>query len=77
MSDLDVLVRQSRLRNRLLTAQAVQIALRAAAARVVRLSQPGTPERLLTLQAVADETGLRAGAIVKAILLADVERGGR
>lgn len=69
-SSLAKLVTQGRMRNRLLTAKAMQTEVRAAAARVVRLSDPGTPERHLTLLAVADETGVSSGAIVDAILAA-------
>ena len=66
------LVRQGRMRNVLLTAKTMQAEVRAAAARVVRLSQPGTPARLFTLMAVAQETGLSSTMIVDAILDAKV-----
>lgn len=61
------LVKHARVRNRLLMAQTLQTELREAARRVVRLSQPGTPERLLTLMAVADDTGLSIGDISEAL----------
>jgi hypothetical protein len=64
------LVKHGRIRNQLLTARTVECELSEAARRVVRLSKAGTPERMLTLAAVADESGLSAGAIVKAIIQA-------
>jgi hypothetical protein len=66
--EIQELVRHGRIRNRLLTAKAMQAEVRAAAARVVRLSDPGTPGRFLTIAAVADETGLDAGDIVEEII---------
>jgi hypothetical protein len=60
----------SRIRNVLLEAvmrHGRTARLREAAQRVMRLSDPGTPDRLLTLSAVAEDTGLSAGDIVAEI----------
>jgi len=67
MKEFNELIMQARVRNRLLMAKTLRSELRAAAQRVARLSQPGTPERLLTLMAVADETGLSIGDISSAL----------
>lgn len=42
--------------------------LREAAERVRRVSDPGTPERFLTLCAVADETGFKVGDISQMVV---------
>jgi hypothetical protein len=61
------LVQQTKMRNALLTVQAIQVEVRAAAERVMRLSEPGTPERLFTMMTVQQETGISGNAIVDAI----------
>jgi hypothetical protein len=61
------LVQQTKMRNALLTVQAIQAEVRAAAERVMRLSEPGTPERLFTMMTVQQETGISGNAIVDAI----------
>jgi len=60
-----------RIRNALLTAKTVEREVLLAAERVVRLSDPGTPERLLTTTTVAEDTGIDAGLIVRAIIRAN------
>ncbi len=42
--------------------------VRLAAERVVRLSKPGTPERLFALRDVAEEDGVSASEIVTALV---------
>lgn len=61
------LVKLARIRNALLTVQTLKHEVRQAAERVVRLSEPGTPERLFTLQEVAAESGVSATEIVDAL----------
>lgn len=73
-SSMKELITSSRVRNRLLIAKTVQAELAIAARRVMRLSEPGRPERLLTLNAIADETGLSAGLISRAIVKASLDR---
>lgn len=65
ISELEI---SGRLRNRLLAASTLQVELRRAAKRVMRLSAAGTPERLFTLSEVANESSLSAGAIVDEII---------
>ncbi len=69
------------IRNRLLAASTLRSELRRAAERVMRLSEAGTPERLLTLVEVAEESSLAATAIVDEIVRirggAGVEKGER
>lgn len=67
-NSLNELATQGRIRNRLLSAKTMQAEIRAAAARVKRLSDPGTPERSLTLMAVADDTRLNIADIVDALV---------
>lgn len=65
--EVNALAKLARIRNRLEMARTLQVELREAAKRVLRLSQAGTPERLVTLMAVADETGLSIGDIGAAL----------
>lgn len=58
------LVQHGHVRNALLSAKTMQIEIRAAAERVARLSNPGTPERLLTLIAVAEASGFGVNDLV-------------
>lgn len=64
------LVQHGRNRNALLSATTMQVEIRAAAERVARLSDPGTPERLLTLMAVADASGFSVNDIGDEIIRA-------
>lgn len=72
--EINELAKLARIRNQLLIARTLERELTEAARRVVRLSKAGTPERTLTLMAVADESGLSIGAIVKAIIQAQRRR---
>jgi hypothetical protein len=68
--EIGALVQQARIRNVLIEAigrRGRSAQLREAADRVMRLSDPGTPERLLTLQSVAEDSGVSAADIVKQI----------
>jgi len=65
--EVSELVKLGRVRNRLLAASALRNELRAAAKRVMRLSEAGTSERFFTLCEVAEESGLSTAAIVNEI----------
>lgn len=67
-SSLDALIRAGRVRNRLLIAKTVQAEVRAAADRVQRLSDPGTPARFFTVMEVARETGVKGSDIVRELV---------
>lgn len=67
MDEISELAKQGRIRNSLLAVQALGVELRAAAERVMRLSEPGKPERFFALMEVAQESGLTSNAIVDAI----------
>lgn len=66
--EISELTRLTRLRNQMLAALALQREVVIAAERVVRLSNPGTPERLLTIQAVAQQASVPASLITDAII---------
>lgn len=66
--EINELTKQGRVRNRLLSASLLRKELRIAADRVMRLSEPGTPERMLTLIEVAEESNLSASKIVDDIV---------
>jgi hypothetical protein len=67
-STLHQLVTASRIRNRLLAGKALHVELRAAAKRVMRLSNPGTPQRFFTVIDVSDATGFSGPDIVDEIV---------
>ena len=67
MDEIAELHRAALIRNRLLMAKTLQKELIAAAERVSRLSEPGTPERFFTLTEVVRESGFSGRQIVDAI----------
>jgi hypothetical protein len=62
------LAKAGRIRNRLLSAAALRKELCSAAERVMRLSEAGSDKRFFTLVEVAEDSGLKATAIVKEII---------